>query len=82
LLSDSVDDYCDTCLVSIDSINATSKGERLRFKNIYEFLYLVFLNKNIDISVQIQTDILFEERSRASYTLVFCLISELVSSDF
>ena len=23
LLSDSVDDYCDTCLVSIDSINAT-----------------------------------------------------------
>jgi hypothetical protein len=60
----------------------TSKGERLRFNIISEFLYSVYMNKNINISVPKQTDILCEVRGRDSYTLFFVRISELTNSDF
>ena len=59
-----------------------SKGANLRFNPISEFLHSGYKKIKTDTSAKKQTDILFDERGRSSYSVIFILISEVQHSDF
>ncbi len=55
----------------------TSKVANLRFNPISEVLQSGYKNIETDTSVKKQTEILFDERGRSSYSVILILISEV-----